>query len=865
MDEMSGDSPSGTADQIYSAPAEAHAEAAKTLADGSALPEERAQALATLGRGAYYDNRIHDAVVYLEQALPLTENIELRAEIALMLGPALSKEGRSAEALELLDFSSTGLTAEQEGKAHNQRGVVLIELGRLPEAIAAFEQAREVHQSCGYLAGEGRALLNMAAAASEMGDQGKALTWYEEAWRLTTATDQAVMNAIIEGNLGYVASRNGDFSAALSWYSRARASFSALGEVGLLVAVLETDHATTLLDLGLNNDAFEAAEYARNSSASGTTRMLEVQASLLLGEAQVRLQQYREAENTLAEVRRSAVELDVKPWQLRCDYLLFRLRSEDRDSSNDMDAESVLSLAAGLRDAAWYREAFRTVVVAARTALDRGDRTAARMMLAWNLTIDGDSVDAIDVHQADALRAFIDGNVEVTEASLSKAFAEIDRQRQLLGSAELQARLGHRARALRALALRAPLEQDDAAAALVAQARGRLERRRSASSPTQDGLRAQMRDVRVGLQEALLQGKETAELDERIAWLEHELLGPKPVEPEQEFDPASLCALAGGAVAVSFLNHQDRVWAVRAGEDLSLIDLGSVVPIEAAARAQRTGLRRMAVRTGRENANRTDAANDRLEELLIAPLQLDPGVPLAVIPDMPVAGVSWTALPSLSGRSVTVAPTAVAMVGGLHPIRISSVGALGGPGLTHVDDELVEVADLWNHLHPTVVPQATVADARQVFASCELVHVAVHGTFRPDNPFFSSLQFHDRTLTVLDMEEFEKLPAVVVLASCDSGAASAVGVDLIGTAEALLALGVRAVVAPIVIVDDLASRRFVVDLHTELANGESIAGALCSARLLALERGTSVDVAVAQAFQVHGGEAAMQPVSISRD
>lgn len=112
-----------------------------------------------------------------------------------------------------------------------------VETGELPKALEAFIRAREIHQAAGDSASEGRVLVNMAAAASELGRLADAEAWYGQSWRLSKDTGQDLSSAIIEGNLGYVASRRGDFSAALEWYQRGRSSFSQLGDVDLLVAV----------------------------------------------------------------------------------------------------------------------------------------------------------------------------------------------------------------------------------------------------------------------------------------------------------------------------------------------------------------------------------------------------------------------------------------------------------------------------------------------------------------------------------------------------------------------------------------------------------------------------------------------------
>ena len=102
----------------------------------------------------------------------------------------------------------------------------------------------------------------------------------------------------------------------------------------------------------------------------------------------------------------------------------------------------------------------------------------------------------------------------------------------------------------------------------------------------------------------------------------------------------------------------------------------------------------------------------------------------------------------------------------------------------------------------------------------DLVHLAAHGTFRADNPMFSSLRLADGPLSVHDFQRLARSPRIVVLTACSAARSGVYGGDeLLGTSVALLALGVRSVVAPFLPVRDDATRTFAVDLHTALALG----------------------------------------------
>jgi CHAT domain-containing protein len=112
-----------------------------------------------------------------------------------------------------------------------------------------------------------------------------------------------------------------------------------------------------------------------------------------------------------------------------------------------------------------------------------------------------------------------------------------------------------------------------------------------------------------------------------------------------------------------------------------------------------------------------------------------------------------------------------------------------------------------------------------------LAHIAAHGTFRADNPLFSSIQLDDGPLTVHDFERLNRAPYRLVLAGCDSGVAAAVGADeLLGLVSSLVPLGAAGIVASIVQVNDLAAVPLMMALHDALQKEVPLAEALLAAR-----------------------------------
>ena len=82
---------------------------------------------------------------------------------------------------------------------------------------------------------------------------------------------------------------------------------------------------------------------------------------------------------------------------------------------------------------------------------------------------------------------------------------------------------------------------------------------------------------------------------------------------------------------------------------------------------------------------------------------------------------------------------------------------------------------------------------------------------------FSSLQLADGLLYVHDLDRLQQTPHTVVLTACSAARAGVYGGDeLLGTSVALLALGVRSVVAPLLPVRDDSAMTLAVELHRQL-------------------------------------------------
>ncbi|MFD7656727.1 CHAT domain-containing protein [Actinosynnema sp. NPDC059797] len=172
------------------------------------------------------------------------------------------------------------------------------------------------------------------------------------------------------------------------------------------------------------------------------------------------------------------------------------------------------------------------------------------------------------------------------------------------------------------------------------------------------------------------------------------------------------------------------------------------------------------------------------------------------------------------------------------PDRVAGSGRAvlaAGPRLPAAPAEIAEIAAITpltgGRASVLVGADATVDAVAAAMDGAPLAHVAAHGSFRADNPLFSALELADGPLTVYDLERLRTPPARVVLSACDSGlSAVRPGDELMGFTAALLGLGTRTLIAPVVPVPAEVTTSLMVDLHRRLSAGEPPSEALANAQ-----------------------------------
>jgi hypothetical protein len=447
-----------------------------------------------------------------------------------------------------------------------------------------------------------------------------------------------------------------------------------------------------------------------------------------------------------------------------------------------------------------------------------------------------------------------DGDRAGAERALRNGLTVLERFRAGLGATELRASAAGEAGELATLGARLAVADGRAAAALGWAERWRASalRRRSALPPEDPVLRdelAELRQVVSAITEAATAGRSTTALVRRQAHLEASVRARSRHAPgdsakrAEQWSIAGLRRRLGGSTLVEYIAVDGRLHAVVvAARRTTLHDLGPLDAVTTLLGELLFGLRRLAFAAGARGvaaperrasrvAVNVERAAAQLDDLLLAPLRLD-GPDVVVVPTGVLHGVPWPALPTCTGRAVSVSPSAALWMRAAAQERSAGrIVLAAGPRLAHADTEIGALAARYPGAVRLTGNQADVRSVTTALDGAGIAHLAAHGRLRTDNPLFSALELADGPLTVYDLERLPAPPDLVVLSACDAGLSDVrPGDELLGLASALLAMGTRTLVAAVLPVDDEVTAELMVGLHRHLGEGKGPAVALAAAR-----------------------------------
>lgn len=797
-----------------------------------------------------------------------TDDVGLSARITISLAFEVAHAGEVAAAIELLDGVEHDVTGADLARLSNQRGLLRYRVGMLDAALVDLNRARKLAADADDRGTLLRVLVNLGAIQTHRGDLVAARRSLLEAIPLALEVEHLSMAAHALMNLAYVASLEGDFPEALDCFALAEDGYRRSGTRSHL-SQLYGDRARVLADANLVGDAEPMIDKAVELSRQSGNDLEVAELLLVSAEIDLALSKPEEAHQAATDAAERFAHQGREQWWNVAERL--RLRAEARLAPDDPSvAEELARNGRALARGGWHSEASAATLLAALLYARAGQDDRANALLGDVVAraAPGRVADRLLLGHVVALLAERRGDRSAARRAVTDALRVAADTQAVLGSLEtrsyaaqhgaeliaLGARLAvadgrarellHRIEAMRTMVWHAPLVRppdDDAMAAALTDLRR---------------LNAVVADPETSSGDRRRAEHDRAAVERSIRGLDRRARGERVLDRRQRTTTERVVADAvadlrslGDRQALAYADLDERLLAVAIDRGrCRLHDLGSTESVALNVDACGFMLHRLSRAQGSAASRKAALASlvdatAVLGEQLVPPAVARSDRPVVIVPTGVLHGVPWTALQVLRGRTVSVSPS---LTGWSVAARSSVVragrrliadhrpgepaGFIAGPGLRFAVDEVRRFARSYRRSTVLAGQKATVDRCLRLLERSELVHLACHGSFRRDNPMFSTLTLADGALTVYDLERVDELPEIIVLSACSvASSASINGGTLLGLSSALGAFGASSVVAPLTPVSDERVVPVMQRLHVGLAAGLSPAMALAEA------------------------------------
>lgn len=773
----------------------------------------------------------------------------LACEVRITQAFVQARLGRPEQALRTIETAREGLTGVERLHATVQRGILRLQRGQLDEALADFRAVLPVLRREQDWAWLQRVYSNRGVLLTYRNQFPAAAADLAEAERICCDHGLALPLALAYDNLGYLHSQRGDVPLALHYMNEAERRHRVLG---VPLGTIVMDKAELLLSVRLISEARDAARLAAEEFAALHRGIALPQALLLVADAALLdgdpAGAREAAEQALASFRRQR----RTEWVARARYA--QLQARLAGAPLTITPAELAAVADDLAAGGWSVLALDARLLAVRVALDRGDQVQAKLLLGQAERARGRGPAQVRVRawHAQALLRLAEGDRRGAEAALRAGVRVAEEYQAAAGATDVRSSAAGHREALVDLGLGLAVGSRSARRVFAWAERGRasvlLTRpARPPADPEMRELLARLRSTTQEMEDVRTAGRVPEALVRRQVRLERSVRDRARIARASVLPPArpalaEIAAGLGDAALVEYVEHRGELLAVALiGSRVRMVPLGSSARVDELTEHLPFALRRLGLRSTTEASAeaallllRRDGA--RIDELLMRPLRREIGDrPLVVVPTGRLLSLSWTLLPSCTGRPVTVAPSAALWHrAATAPLVAGPALVAAGPALPSAPTEATAVAELYG-VSALTGPDATVAAVHRALDGAAVAHIAAHGRFRTDNPLFSSLRLADGPLTVYDLEELRRAPHLVILAACDTGRSAVyAGDELLGLAASLLGLGTVALIASVVPLGDEDTVELMLGLHEQLRRGTSPAAALAQLQATAL-------------------------------
>ncbi len=254
-----------------------------------------------------------------------------------------------------------------------------------------------------------------------------------------------------------------------------------------------------------------------------------------------------------------------------------------------------------------------------------------------------------------------------------------------------------------------------------------------------------------------------------------------------------------------------------------------------------------------------DAAR-QIGDLLMAPLALEPGTRLIIVPHGALHYLPFQALRPGGDYLIRQHPIAISpsisiavQLASQEPRVAPRLVAFGNPAvqdanrdmsLPAAEDEVKRLAEMFPDTRLFLNADATKSRFSQVAGDARILHVAAHALADRVDPLYSQVLLADENGRRNFLEAHEILGmdlsdvSLVTLSACESGLGRvAAGDEVLGFPRAFLAAGSSTLILSLWEVDDRATEILMTTLYGELAKGTDVQVAMQRAQLAVLDRG----------------------------
>ena len=773
----------------------------------------------------------------LGQARRQLEPGDLLARVEASLAYVWSETGEREAALGLLGRALTypGLTRQTEGLLHSQKALLLMLDGFGAAALPSFDAAIERLREPTPLA---KAHLNRGGVYLQQGRLGPAIADFRQSERYYLQAGDTLGAAKASHNVGYAFLLAGELSEALAGMRAAYPAFSDASPA--LKAMAEQDLAEVLMAAGLVTQGRRALTEASAIFARHRLHQRRGEAELALARSLT----YANSALALVHARRAAAafaRIGAVAWRVRAESAVLAAEVElGRVRPTLLDTGA--SLADELQSQGLHWGAASVRLHTARVHLRRGDQRTARLV-SRRVRVTDEAPLSLRLLARD-----VRAELAVTEGRRTQALAqvrcglkELHAWQSSFGSLDLQTMVvGHGIRlAKRGLAL--AVESDRASTLFEWSERARMlaSRVQPVRAPADEQIAADLAELRrLATPEdgvRVPQARRAEELRARVRERAWQLRGSgevaEPVtlrELRARLDPDTALVAwvvtddeVAGLVVTGRRATRHRLGG-RADLDRLLDGLGADLDV---AGAELPAALASVVR--RQLAARLAALSARL----VTPLAGRIGDRSVVLtPSGALAAVPWTLLPGLVGRPVTVAQSATSWLARKDSPPLLTAGFVAGPRVVRAEAEVLDAARHWPDATVLTGESATASRVAALAERADVLHVAAHGRHSADNPLFSGLELAGGPWYGYDIDQLERVPAVVLLSACEVGRSSVrAGEELIGMTTAWLHAGAGCVIASAAAVNDAVAHQILTRVHAGLAGGADPSGALAEA------------------------------------